>query len=60
MYSAADAIPLARSPVPNEYEGRIVRGREARSARLTLHSVELPSAYRAASFFSVQQAENAR
>jgi ectoine hydroxylase-related dioxygenase (phytanoyl-CoA dioxygenase family) len=60
VFSAADAVPLARSPVPNEYEGRIVRGHEARTARLTFDTIELPAGYRAASFFSVQQAESAR
>lgn len=55
VYSAADAFPLVPSPLPNEFEGRIVRGEPSRVARLDSGSVELPAAYRAASFFEVQE-----
>lgn len=55
VYSAADAWPLSPSPLPNRYEGRVVRGRPSRFARLDPGSVELPAAYRAASFFVVQE-----
>ena len=55
VYSAADAMPLARSPLPNRFEGRIVRGKASRVARVDPGTVELPPDYRAASFFEVQE-----
>lgn len=55
VYSAADAMPLARSPLPNRFEGRIVRGKSPRLARVDPGTVELPPDYRAASFFEVQE-----
>lgn len=55
VYSAADAVPLTRSPLPNRFEGRIVRGKASRFARLDPGTVELPPGYRAASFFEVQE-----
>jgi ectoine hydroxylase-related dioxygenase (phytanoyl-CoA dioxygenase family) len=54
VYTAADAFPLARNPMPNEFEGRIVRGERSRSARLTSAEIELPEQPRMASFFAVQ------
>ena len=54
VYTAADAVPLARSPLPNPNEGLVVRGRPCRTARLALREVELPPAYKQASFFAVQ------
>lgn len=55
VYSAADAMPLTRSPLPNRFEGRIVRGTASRFARVDPGAVELPPDYRAASFFEVQE-----
>ncbi len=55
VYSAADAMPLTRSPLPNRFEGRIVRGNASRFARVDPGTVELPPDYRAASFFEVQE-----
>ncbi len=55
VYSAADAMPLTRSPLPNRFEGRIVRGKASRFARVDPGTVELPPDYRAASFFEVQE-----
>ncbi|HSS65471.1 MAG TPA: phytanoyl-CoA dioxygenase family protein [Gammaproteobacteria bacterium] len=55
VYSAADAVPLTQSPLPNRFQGRIVRGRESRFARIDPGVVELPPAYRAASFFELQE-----
>lgn len=55
VYSAADALPLTRSPLPNRFEGRIVRGNASRFARIDPGTVELPPGYRAASFFEVQE-----
>jgi len=54
VYTAADAIPLARNPMPGLHEGEIVRGRPARMARLTQGLVELPQQPKSASFFTVQ------
>lgn len=58
VFTAADAMPLAKSPVPNENEGRLLRGEKSRVARLTLQQVELPPDYKAASFFSIQEQHN--
>lgn len=54
VYSAADAFPLARNPMPNPHEGEIVRGERSRSARLTEALIELPEQPKSASFFTVQ------
>src|SRR4030095_706761 len=51
--TAADAVPIARNPMPSPNEGRIVRGKEARFARLTEGLVELPKQPKSASFFTV-------
>ncbi len=60
VYAAADAIPLAASPLPNQNQGRVVRGRPSRHARLNAGLVELPESYRAASFFEVQERSTPR
>ena len=49
----ADAVPIARNPMPSLNEGRIVRGKEARFARLKEGLVELPKQPKSASFFTV-------
>ena len=54
VYSAADTVPLAANPMPNPNEGRMVRGRKPRHARLMAASVELPDQPKMASFFAVQ------
>ena len=54
VLTAADAVPLARNPMPNPNEGRVLRGRKARSARLMEGAVELPEQPKLASFFAVQ------
>ena len=51
VYTAADAFPLRRSPLPNRLEGEIVRGELTRVARLSAGQIELPADFRAASFF---------
>lgn len=53
VYTAADAVPIARNPMPSENEGRIVRGEATRFARLTAGTVELPNQPKSASFFTV-------
>lgn len=59
VYTAADAVPLARNPMPNPNEGRIVRGARRRVARLTVDAVELPEQPKSASFFTVQGQDSA-
>lgn len=54
VYTAADAVPLAKNPMPNPNEGSMVRGKPARIARLTVAEVELPAQPKSASFFTVQ------
>ena len=58
-YTAADAFPLAPSPLPNRFEGAIVRGRASPLARLAEMSVELPDNWKSASFFEVQGQKSA-
>jgi ectoine hydroxylase-related dioxygenase (phytanoyl-CoA dioxygenase family) len=59
VYTAADAVPLAVSPLPNPNEGRIVRGRPSRVARLTAGEIELPPGERPVSFFVTQGQKSA-
>lgn len=54
VYTAADAVPLAKNPMPNPTEGSIIRGQRSRRARLTVSDVELPEQPKSASFFTVQ------
>ena len=54
VYTAADAFPLARNPMPSDLEGTIVRGERTRVARLTQSDIELPEQPRSPSFFTVQ------
>jgi len=53
VYSAADAIPIARNPMPSKLEGTIVRGQASQTARMVPLEVELPQQPRSASFFTV-------
>ena len=59
VYTAADAIPLARNPMPSLNEGLIVRGEKQISARMINFEVELPQQPKSASFFTVQGQESA-
>ena len=54
VYTAADAFPLARNPMPSKLEGTIVRGEPTRVARLMQADIELPEQPKKASFFAVQ------
>ena len=54
VYSAGDAIPLARNPMPSRFEGAIVRGQDPGTARMMPLQVELPKQPKSASFFTVQ------
>lgn len=59
VYSAADAFPLARNPMPNPNEGMILRGEKTRTARLKEALIELPEQPKSASFFTVQGQQSA-
>jgi ectoine hydroxylase-related dioxygenase (phytanoyl-CoA dioxygenase family) len=53
-YTAADAIPLSPSPLPNRFEGATVRGKPSRFARMSAMVAELPESHGHTSFFAVQ------
>ncbi len=59
VYSAADAFPIARNPMPSPNEGTIIRGEKARAARLTEALIEIPEQPKSASFFTVQGQDSA-
>lgn len=59
VYSAADAVPLARNPMPSPNEGLILRGEASLSARMIDFQVELPRQPKSASFFTVQGQDSA-
>ena len=56
VYSAEDAVPLSRNPVPTKYEGLLVRGRETGRIRSMNFDVERPQYPTTASFFDQQAA----
>lgn len=56
VYRAADAVPLAPSPIPGPLEGYIVRGQGTNRARLTVGEIELPDNIKTSSFFNIQAA----
>lgn len=60
VYTAADAVPIARNPMANPNEGRIVRGEVSPVARMIPLEVELPKQPKSASFFTVQGQESLR
>ena len=53
VYTAADAVPIARNPMPSRLEGAVVRGQASRTARMIPLEVELPQQPKSASFFTV-------
>lgn len=54
VYSAEDAVPLSPNPLPNKYEGLMVRGERTNRIRSTVFDVERPEFPKAASFFNQQ------
>ena len=56
VYSAEDAIPQSPNPMPNKYEGLLVRGEKTNRVRSVPYDIELPQIPKGASFFE-QQAE---
>lgn len=59
VYTAADAVPLARNPLANPNEGMIVRGQATGKARLMDAVIELPAQAKVASFFATQGQKSA-
>ena len=59
VYTAADALPIARNPMANPNEGLVVRGKVAQTARLMDAIVELPAQAKVASFFATQGQKSA-
>ncbi len=57
VYSAEDAIPYSPNPMPNKYEGLVVKGQATGNVRSIDYQLQLPTITKGASFF-VQQ-ENA-
>ena len=55
VYSAGDAIPLARNPLPNAHEGLFVRGTDPHTVRVESVELELPEHPSGASFFTQQE-----
>jgi len=58
VYSAVDAIPLSPSPVPCEYQGHIVRGRDNGVVRTSAFALEMPALPKGASFFDQQSGQS--
>ena len=56
VYSAGDAVPLSPSPMPNRFEGLIVRGKKPGRIRSIAYDMDLPELPSTASFFDQQAA----
>ncbi len=54
VYSAEDAIPYANNPVPNQYEGLVVKGEQTHRVRSVAYNIPLPQKPTTASFFDQQ------
>jgi len=54
VYSADDAVPLSPSPMPNQYEGLLVRGARTNRVRSIPFAMDLPQLPSTASFFDQQ------
>lgn len=54
VYSAADAVPVSPNPMPNRFEGMIVRGVAAGRVRSIPYELTLPQLPDTASFFDQQ------
>lgn len=54
VYSAEDAVPQSPNPMPNKYEGQIVRGQRTNRIRSIPYDIELPEIPKGASFFDQQ------
>lgn len=56
VYSAEDAVPYSPNPMPNKYEGMIVKGERTGRVRSVDYQIELPEVPKGASFFVQQEA----
>ena len=54
-YVAEDAYPLVKNPLPNKYEGEIVKGKKTGLVRSTTFKIEVPEFPKEASFFGQQK-----
>ncbi len=54
VYSAEDAVPQSPNPMPNKFEGQIVRGERTNRIRSIPYNIELPEIPKGASFFEQQ------
>jgi ectoine hydroxylase-related dioxygenase (phytanoyl-CoA dioxygenase family) len=54
VYSAEDAVPVSPNPMPNRYEGTIVRGVRTGRVRSIPYEITLPQLPSTASFFDQQ------
>ena len=54
VYSAEDAVPVSPNPVPNRFEGLLVRGIRTNRIRSMPYQIELPQLPTTASFFDQQ------
>ncbi|MCY4229811.1 MAG: phytanoyl-CoA dioxygenase family protein [Alphaproteobacteria bacterium] len=54
VYSAEDAVPSSPNPMPNRYEGLMVRGERSGRIRSTAFELQLPQLPTTASFFDQQ------
>ncbi len=57
-YVAEDAYPLVKNPLPNKYEGEIVKGKKTGLVRSTTFKIEVPEFPKEASFFGQQKKVN--
>ena len=55
VYSAEDAVPYSANPMPNKFEGLVVRGQRTNRIRSIPYQIELPQLPTSASFFSQQE-----
>ncbi len=55
VYSAEDAIPYSPNPMPNKFEGMVVKGEATGQVRSIDYQLELPQITKGASFFVQQE-----
>lgn len=60
VYSAEDAIPYSPNPMPNKFEGMVVRGEKTNKVRSVPYEIELPQMPSTASFFDQQAKHKSR
>ena len=56
VYAAADSMPCSSNPMPSEFEGKLLRGREPGTVRCCELQLDLPELPSSASFFDQQTA----